>query len=148
MTLEEILELDAKRTQGEWECRGCHQSDRQIFAPNGAVAGISHKPIRNYNEKIANRDFIAAAPAMVELLKEQDAKIKELEKMERVFHDSKKMYSTWPDPRVARYEEALKFYAEMSNHHPDSLNNQVSEIEKDYGEIAREALKEKSPTSS
>lgn len=85
----EILELDEKRTQGEWEVKG-------YSSPN--VKGQPTKWIHHHSSWIdniwdgeeeadVNTQFIAKAPTMVAIIRQQQARIKELEEYEWMYKD-------------------------------------------------------------
>jgi len=76
MTLEEILELDAKRTQGEW---GISRGDPTMSGIRYYVAIKRGNGYGLVPADFDNANYMSKAPAMVELLKQQAARIKELE---------------------------------------------------------------------
>lgn len=81
ITIEEIKRLDAERTQGEWVTAGDAVGAKNDGKDGGVfvVCGMAMEIVRaDRPKRIANQEFIAAAPDITALAIRQDVEIKTL----------------------------------------------------------------------
>lgn len=76
MNVKNILELDRKRTQGEWFSKAFNGYCDIVESSDGSRITHPHPNYdKEYGDDNPDAQFIAAAPRMVEIIKEQQAKI-------------------------------------------------------------------------
>lgn len=123
LTLQQIYELDEKRTQGEWNYNDGADPTKYITTIFNERGDSFAYTCDGTEQQIDDAAFIAAAPDMVRLLREQQ---KEIE----------------------GYREALEFYAERAwktkpiyfPETPERVDWSRAPIETDKGQVARAAL--------
>ena len=117
-TIEEILELNKKRTQGDWSCSDTNKVCNQVDSDMDAICTDQ---FCYAVEKRANADFIAASPDMVH----------HIEELQQECDD---------------YKEALEFYARGKHYSHVAAKKIIPcptkfELEiNDRGEVAQQAL--------
>jgi hypothetical protein len=76
--IKRMMELDAKRTQGDWHVEGDGVGHHCMKDGLVTIANVSGWLPKYRDEEIANRHIIAAAPLMADIIRQQGEVIREL----------------------------------------------------------------------